>query len=72
MKYLTADNWQELFTRFPGLEGAMLAMEHNNELQALIHGHNHGRLNEWERARLDELRALLWPSMEYREASHGI
>ena len=64
MKHLTAENWKELFARFDGLEGAMLAMEHKNELQALIRGHNHGRLNEWERARLEELRAL--------EARHGI
>lgn len=68
MKYLTAENWNELFTRFPGLEGAMLAMEHKNELGALERGHATARLNEWERKRLDELRAIMWPAMEYNPA----
>ena len=72
MKHLTADNWKELFARFDGLEGAMLAMAHKNELQALERGHAAARLNEWERARLTELRALLWPGMDHREARHGI
>ena len=68
MEYLTADNWKELFDRFPGLEGAMLSMAHKNELEALERRHGQGLLNEWERRRLDELRALLWPGMDYRPA----
>lgn len=68
MEYLTADNWEELFARFTGLQGAMLAMAHKNELALLERGHAAARLNEWERRRLDELRALFWPAMEYKPA----
>ena len=68
LQNLTPENWKELFVRFPSLEGAMLAMAHKNELDCLIRGHSRGRLNEWERKRLDELRALLWPALDYTEA----
>lgn len=68
LKNITPENWKELFVRFPGLEGAMLSMAHKNELEALERGHAAARLNEWERRRLDELRALLWPAMEYKPA----
>ena len=64
LQNITPENWKELFARFPGLECAMLAIAHKNEFEALRRGHNYGRLNEWERARFDELRALV--------ASHGI
>ena len=69
LQNITPENWKELYFRFPGLEGAMRAMAHKNELVALERGHAAARLNEWERARLDELRSLLWPAMEYKEAS---
>lgn len=71
LQNITPENWKELFARFPGLEGAMLAMAHKNELDLLMHGHNYGRLNEWERKRLDELRALLWAARDYREAGRA-
>lgn len=65
MEYLTADNWSELFDRFPGLECAMLSMAHRNELEVLKRNNAAGRLNDWERRRLDELRALILPGMDY-------
>ena len=68
LQHITADNWDELFARFHGLEGAMRAMAHKNELAALHRGHNRGRLTAWERKRFDELRALPWPAMDYKPA----
>ena len=68
LQNITPENWKELFARFPGLEGSMLAMAHKNELQALERGYKVGSLNAWQRQRLDELRRLLWPARDYKAA----
>ena len=67
MEHLTADNWTELFERFPGLDGAMRTMAHRNELYSLAKRYGLGLLTEWERRRYDELRLMRWPGLDYRQ-----
>lgn len=58
-RYISAENWQSLFTRFPGLDAAMATYENRNELRTLERLIESVGLNDWESRRLTELRILI-------------